>query len=42
MFFYAGCNKQVFSSKNPKKMLAQTRLVVFEKNAKHAHFNSEK
>jgi len=27
---------------NPKKSLAQIRLVVFEKNAKNAHFNSKK
>jgi len=27
---------------NPKKKLAQIRLVVFKKNAKNAHFNSEK
>jgi len=26
----------------PKKTLAQIRLAVFEKNAKTAHFNSEK
>jgi len=26
---------------NPEKNLAQTGLVVFEKNAKTAHFNSE-
>jgi len=27
---------------NPKKYLAQIRLVVFEINAKNARFNSEK
>jgi len=27
---------------NPEKNLAQIRLVVFEKNAKAAHFNSKK
>jgi len=27
---------------NPEKNLAQIHLVVFEKNAKKAHFNSEK
>jgi len=27
---------------NSEKNLAQIRLVVFEKNAKNAHFNSEK
>jgi len=27
---------------NPKKNLAQIRLVVFEKNAKNEHFNSKK
>jgi len=27
---------------NPIKILTQTRLVVFEKNAKTTHFNSEK
>jgi len=37
----AGCNEQEFFL-NPKKNLAEIRLVVFEKNAKNAHFNSEK
>jgi len=41
MLFNAGCNKQVFSPK-PEKNLAQILLVVFEKNAKNAHLNSEK
>jgi len=27
---------------NPEKKLAQIHLVVFDKNAKNAHFNSEK
>jgi len=27
---------------NPEKILAQIRPVVFEKNTKDAHFNSEK
>jgi len=27
---------------NPEKNLAQIRFVVFEKNTKDAHFNSEK
>jgi len=27
---------------NPEKNLAQIRLAVLEKNAKNAHFNSEK
>jgi len=34
-------NKLMFSP-NPVKTLAQILLVVFEKNAKNAHFNSEK
>jgi len=40
VLFNAGCNKQVFSPK-PWKKMAQIRLVVFEKNAKNVHFNSE-
>jgi len=31
-----------FFLNSEKKKLAQIRLVVFEKNAKNAHFNSEK
>jgi len=44
VLFNAGCNKEVFSDflLNPEKNLAQIRLVVFEKNEKNAHFNSEK
>jgi len=37
VFFNAGCNEQVFSSKSEKKTLAQIRLVVLEKNAKKTH-----
>jgi len=34
VLFNAGCNEQVFSPINPEKKFAQTRLVVFQKNAK--------
>jgi len=39
--FNAGCNEQVFSRKAWKKF-TKFRFVVFEKNAKMTHFNSEK
>jgi len=42
VLFNAGCNEQVFFPKPRKKNLARIRLVVFEKNAKNLHFNSEK
>jgi len=42
VLFNAGCNEQVFSHKSRKKKLAQVHHVVFEKNAKNAHFNSKK
>jgi len=32
VFFNAGCNEQVFSSKPCKKNLTHIHLVVFEKN----------
>jgi len=41
VFFNADCKEQVFSPK-PRKNLIQIYLVVFENNAKTAHFNSEK
>jgi len=40
VLFNAGCNEQVFFPE-PRKKIAQIRLVVFEKNAKTAHFNSK-
>jgi len=40
VLFNAGYNKQVFLL-NPEKILAQIRLVVFEKKQRNAHFNSE-
>jgi len=40
LLFNAGSNEQVFSPKSLKN-LAQIRLVIFEKNAKSAYFNSE-
>jgi len=36
LLFNAGCNVQVFSLKPEKKILAQIRLIVFEKNEKIA------
>jgi len=42
VLFNVGCNDQVFSPQLCKKKFAQIRLVVFEKNAKNAHFYSEK
>jgi len=43
VLFNAGCNKQMFSPNSEKtKKMAQIGLVVFEKNAKNTHFNSEK
>jgi len=41
MFFNAGFSEQVLCPK-PYKNLAQIRLIVFEKNAKMTHFNSDK
>jgi len=42
VLFNAGYNEQVFSPKSWKiKRLAQNRLIVFEKNKKNAHINSE-
>jgi len=42
LFYNAGCNEQSVVFLNLEKKLAQTRIVVFEKNAKSAIFNSEK
>jgi len=41
VLFNAGYNKLKCFFLNPEKK-AQIRLVVFKKNAKNAHFNSEK
>jgi len=42
MLFNAGCNEQVLRLNTENKKIAQISLVVFEKNATNAYFNSEK